>query len=181
MLNSMARSTIIGAVLLSVMFVTPVALAQSPTVRPRVENRCARVVTRIDNTIARVEEKEVKVKEVFQKAADRLKEQGEKLQVKDPTAYETLSGYYNTLVNTYIGKISESFAVYKGSLESAQSMAQSGQCGSSDGAFKQAITDAKASHQQVKADVASAKNYYLEVIKPYRIDLRNQNRSDTGE
>lgn len=170
MLNSIAKSAVVTTALFGLLFIAKDASAQ--TIGPRVENRCDRVLTRLNNTISRIEKYDDRVQSAFQKAAERLKERGDRLEASNPTAYETLKGYYETLTGTYLSKINTDFETYRTDLGSAQSAAQSGQCGTSDGAYKQAITKAKADHQQVKSDVAAAKSYYLDTIKPYIISLR---------
>lgn len=166
------KSVVLAIGMFGFLFSATPAFAQSATLWPRGQVRCTAATTRINNLITRIESNQGKAEATYQKLADYLKKKGEKLQSTNPTAYATLNGYYSTLVSTYTPKITSGYQTYVTDLRSAQSMAQSGQCGTSDGAFRQAIVKIKGDHQQVKSDIASARTYYLQTIKPYILSLR---------
>lgn len=126
----------------------------------RLQERCTLVTQRIETTVARYNNNKDKHIQQYKNLAARLSALGEKLRAK---GYDTSKLQADSKVlNDKITKLSQDYADFTSKLEATKQYA----CGSSQGAFKQALKTAQDQLKVVKADSVDIRNYYQTVIKP---------------
>lgn len=141
-------------------------------IRLKESTLCKEATLRLDTVIAKTKNRSGMARLAYQDIAGRLKEKGSSFQSVNPTAYDILKNYYTTLASNYVTKVISDYDLYLADLQNAQVMAKNGDCGHSEGAFRQALIKAKADYLLLKSDFLSSRAYYQTTIKPYLISLR---------
>ncbi len=126
--------------------------------------RCDRINARIDNHIARFDAAKERHFTRYHSVKDRIKARLDRL---DSKGYNTQQARID--LKTFDDKIKHTernYAIVIDKLNTAKTFT----CGQSQGQFKQAIKDAKAQLDIVRADVTDMKNYWHDTLK---VDIQN--------
>lgn len=152
--NKMLRAIMIFAVLFGLLSFVPLVSAQTITPGERVTDRCTLLVQRIDSIITRFTVKKDDHIERYNKVIEFLKSKG-------PVGEPLDSDMKN--LNQMVITLAKDYDAFIGKLETSKQYA----CGTSQGAFKQAIQDARLQLDVVKADANNAKSFWLTTVKPH--------------
>lgn len=173
MIKQTLNRAAVGIALVAATLATPaLAFAEDvtpkPASRPGWEERCQNIETRIETKIAKFHNNKERHVNGYKKAAERLQNLADKL---DARGYDTsqVRADYQTL-NQKILKFAQDYANFIAQLEETQQHA----CGQSEGAFKQALAEARDALKVVREDSLDIRNFYQTVVRPHVLDLKNQ-------
>lgn len=163
MINQIKRAVIVVTVssALLMTFAMPVLAENTPsTGGARLQQRCTQATQRIETTVARYNNNKDKHVQQYKDLAARLSALGEKLIAKGYDISKLQAD--GKILNDKIAKFASDYADVISKLEATKQYA----CGTSQGAFKQALKTAQDQLKIVKADSVDIRNYYQTVIRP---------------
>lgn len=165
----------VAALLAGSLLLPSVALAQdasaSPSARLGWRARCERIEARVAGRVAH-----------FKSVNDRHATHYRNLALRVRKIIDTLSsrGYDTAIVegdlktlNQMIQHAADDHAAFITQLEEAQAF----DCGKSEGAFRQAMQEARDALKVVRDDARAIKDFYQNTLRPHIQDLRNQHPS----
>lgn len=158
------RTAIIFSALLGFLSFAPLVSAQTATPRERISDRCTLLTQRIDSIITRFTVKKDDHVERYNKVIEFLKSKG-------PVGEPLDSDMKN--LNQMVITMAKDYDAFIGKLETSKQSA----CGTSQGAFKQAIKDARAQLDVVKADGNNTKSFWLTTVKPHLKEYRGSKKA----
>lgn len=157
------------------LFLTSIALAQSPTVRPlnerQIENRCFVAGTLIENRVEKFRNhrddhiaRYNRIKDRFTALVTKLTEKGyDTTQLKaDLQIFNEKIKKFHTDVDAFHKKLAE---------------ANNYNCGDSEGAFKSKILEARDLLKIIRADIVDIHDFFKNIIKPDFQAVRAQKKS----
>lgn len=150
----MIRAITISALLFGFLSLGPLVSAQTVTPGERVTDRCAILVQRIGSITTRYSVKKDDHIQRYNKIIEYLKSKG-------PVGEPLDSDMKN--LNQMIITFGKDYDAFISKTEASKQYA----CGTTQGAFKQAIKDARAQLDAVKTDAHDIKSFWLETVKPH--------------
>ncbi len=134
---------------------------------------CRTITDRLNNLITKIQIVGPKVDQVHDRIQTFVTVGLAKVMVNNPTQATEIATDLNTLQNTYGAKVKTDAATLSTDLQTADNMANSGQCSHSNGAFNTAIQNVKTDRTNVQADITAWKGYWTGTIKPLILSLKN--------
>lgn len=139
----------------------PVLAEDSPSSPgARLQQRCTQATQRIETAVARYNNNKEKHVQQYENLAVRLADLGEKLKARGYDISKLQAD--GKILRDKIAKFAADYADTISKLEATKQYA----CGSSQGAFKQALKTAQDQLKVVKADSVDIRNYYQTVVRP---------------
>lgn len=156
--------------------VAPLSLAQTttPAQKPSQSIKCNLITGKINLVVAHAQISHDRIKARHDRLRDWWSNIGkDKFIAKYGQAnYNTLNGYFITLHDTYGVPLENDAQTYVTDLTTLQSMANGGDCGTSNGAFASQLQTVKSDRSKVKTDLSNWRNYINTTIRPFIQSLR---------
>lgn len=175
MINTL-KMGILTASMAATLAVAPLSFAQTTTPAQSVRHNiaCDVKVGKINLLVAHTEAQHAKAKARHDRLNDWWHSIGkDKFIAKYGQAnYDTLNGYMTTLHDTYGVPLQNDLQTYATDLKTLQSMANSGDCGTSGGAFATQLQTVKTDRSKVKTDLQNWRNYLNNTIRPFIRSLK---------
>ncbi len=163
-------SAISGTILLSTIIPAFAQTTTAPTLGARGTARCQQVVNRVNSAVARAQDVENRWDTITTRWQNLNTQILAYLQKNNPSS---VSQYQTDVTNftNALGPVKTDAQNYTSALTSAQSAANSGQCGVSAGAFRSQVQLAVTARKQIKTDTKAARTAF-QTLKQFIQSLR---------